>query len=166
MKHYFLLSISFLILCCSCGEATKKTYRINQIDLTVEGPLFDGPNTLQATHVIDLNAIEPNLKADQIEAVKLIKANISTQDSIGFNNIRNFVLQLTSSDAKMEKVAVLNPVEKNLKEVTLNPSAESELLDNFQQKEIILILDADIEGDSENNLTYQGNFEFEITYKK
>ena len=81
MKYYFLLSISFLILCCSCGEATKKTYRINQIDLTVEGPLFDGPNTLQATHVIDLNAIEPNLKADQIEAVKLIKANISTHNN-------------------------------------------------------------------------------------
>lgn len=162
------LIILFLALIClgACKEGTKKTYKINQIDLTVEGPLFDGPNTLQATHIIDLNSIESGLTGNQIEAVRLVKADISTQDSIGFNNIRNFVLQLTSADAKMEKVAVLNPVEKNQKTVALNPSAESELLDNFQQKEIMLILDADIEGDSENNLTYQGNFEFEITYKK
>ena len=46
------------------------------------------------------------------------------------------------------------------------PAAEADLTDNFKQKEMIIILDADLEGDRDDNLTYTGNFEFEITYKK
>jgi hypothetical protein len=48
----------------------------------------------------------------------------------------------------------------------LTPAAEAELTDNFKQKELIIILDADLEGDRDESLTYSGNFEFEITYKK
>jgi hypothetical protein len=163
-KIYSLLLFAILFSACQQGE--KKMYVIKNIDLIAEGPLFDGPNTMQAKHIIDLNQIESGLDASKLEAVKLVRAEVSTKDSSGFDLIRNFVLQLTSSDAKMEKVAVLNPVEKGNKKVNLNPASEGELLDNFQQKEIILILDADLIGDKDENLTYQGDFEFEITYKK
>ncbi len=150
----------------SCSEATKKNYSLENIELTAEGPLFDGPNTMQANHVIDLSKIEPGLSAEHIESVTLKKATVSTSDSIAFNNVRNFVLQFTSADAKMQKAGVLNPVPKSTPTVELLPAAEAELTDNFKQKEIIIILDADLEGDRDDNLTYTGNFEFEITYKK
>jgi hypothetical protein len=165
MKKIFYLLVSALLF-SACQQGEKKIYVIKNVDLIAEGPLFDGPNTLQAKHVIDLNQIETGLDASKLEAVKLVKAEVSTQDSTGFDLIRNFVLQLTSSDAKMEKVAVLNPVEKGNKKVNLNPASEGELLDNFQQKEIIIILDADLIGDKDENLMYRGDFEFEITYKK
>jgi hypothetical protein len=76
------------------------------------------------------------------------------------------VLQFTSADAKMQKAGVLNPVPQNMSPVELTPSAEADLTDNFKQKELIIILDADLEGDRDESLTYTGNFEFEITYKK
>jgi hypothetical protein len=75
-------------------------------------------------------------------------------------------LQFTSADAKMQKAAVLNPVPKNISLIDLMPSTEAELTENFKQQEIIIILDADLEGDRDESLTYTGNFEFEITYKK
>ncbi|MFM7233049.1 MAG: hypothetical protein ACKO7B_05715 [Flavobacteriales bacterium] len=165
MKKICYLFLALLSL-ASCSEGIKKSYTIDGIELTAEGPLFDGPNTLQATHTIDLNKIENGLKAEQIESVKLMKASVSTNDSSAFNSVRNFVLQFTSSDAKMQKAGVLNPVPKNTPTVDLTPSAEAEMTDNFKQKEIILILDADLEGDRDDNLTYTGDFEFEITYKK
>jgi len=87
-------------------------------------------------------------------------------DSVAFNNIRNFVFQVTSADAKMQKAGVLNPVPKNTPLVIISPAAEADLKENFMQKEIVLILDADLEGDLDENLSYTGNFEFEITYKK
>jgi hypothetical protein len=155
-----------LILFCACGTESKKTYFIKDAILTADGPLFDGPNTLQTNHIIDLSSLEPGLSPDQITGVKITKATISTDDSVGFDQIRNFVLQLTAADAKMEKIAVLNPVQKGLKTVDLSVSSEGELKDNFTQKEIILILDADLIGDKEDNLSYKGSFEFEITYKK
>jgi hypothetical protein len=159
----FLLLVMVL---ASCKETIHKNYLISDLTITAEGPLFDGPNTMQATHTIDLGAIEAGLSAEQIESVKLKKAEISTTDSIAINNIRNFVLQFTSADAKMQKAGVLNPVPKDSPLVQILPAAEAELKDNFKQKEIIIILDADLEGDLDANLTYTGNFEFEITYKK
>jgi hypothetical protein len=165
MKKLLILSILFSIF-FSCGTETKKSYLIKDVILTAEGPLFDGPNTLQANHIIDLNAIESGLNAEQISGVRITKASIATEDSTGFDKVRNFVLQLTAADAKMERIAVLNPVQKGIKQAELNVSAESDLKDNFSQKEITLILDADLIGDMESNLTYTGSFEFEITYKK
>jgi hypothetical protein len=161
----FILFIALALL-ASCSEGVKKNYIIENIELTAEGPLFDGPNTMQATHGIDLNRILDGLKAEQIESVKLTKASVSTTDSMAFNSIRNFVLQFTSADAKMQKAGVLNPVPQNTSTVELTPAAEADLTDNFKQKEMIIILDADLEGDRDENLTYSGNFEFEITYKK
>jgi hypothetical protein len=161
----FILFIALALL-ASCSEGVKKKYIIENIELTAEGPLFDGPNTMQATHGIDLDRILDGLKAEQIESVKLTKASVSTTDSVAFNSIRNFVLQFTSADAKMQKAGVLNPVPQNTSTVELTPAAEADLTDNFKQKEMIIILDADLEGDRDDNLTYTGNFEFEITYKK
>ena len=155
-----------LFVLSSCQEDLKKVYVMKDIQLMAEGPLFDGPNTLQANYTIDLNQIEEGLDLAKIKSVKLKKAEVSTEDSLGFDNVRNFVLQLTSSDAQMEKIAVLNPVEKGAQKVNLSASEECDLLDNFQQREIIIILDADIVGDMESNLSYKGNFEFEITYNK
>ncbi len=165
MKKLTILSIVFFIF-FSCANESKKSYLIKDVILTAEGPLFDGPNTLQANHLIDLNAIENGLNAEQISGVSITKASITTENSTGFDKVRNFVLQLTSADAKMERIAVLNPVQKGIKKAELNVSSVGELKDNFSQKEITLILDADLIGDMENNLTYTGSFEFEITYKK
>ena len=161
----FILIIALAML-ASCSEGVKKNYVIENIELSAEGPLFDGPNTMQAIHSIDLNSILDGLKAEQIESVKLTKASVSTWDSVAFNSIRNFVLQFTSADAKMQKAGVLNPVPKNTASGELTPAAEADLTDNFKQKEMIIILDADLEGDRDDNLTYTGNFEFEITYKQ
>jgi hypothetical protein len=165
MKNIFLLFLAVAIF-ASCSEGITKNYTIDNIDVTVEGPLFDGPNTMQATHSIDLSTIEAGLLPEHIQSVKLTKASVTTADSAAFNGVRNFVLQFTSADAKMQKAGVLNPVPQNTSPVELTPAAEAELTDNFKQKELIIILDADLEGDRDESLTYTGNFEFEITYKK
>jgi len=162
-----LLSIALVIAALSsCKDASKKTYSIQDVAIMAEGPLFDGPNTMQAMHTINLNDIEGGLLPEHIKSVKLTKAEVSTDDSVAFNNIRNFVLQFTAADAQMQKAGVLNPVPKNTASVQISPAAEAELKDNFQQSKMYIVLDADLEGDRDENLIYTGNFEFEITYKK
>ena len=80
MKKIFYLFMALIAL-ASCSEGTKKHYAIVDMELTAEGPLFDGPNTLQATHTIDLSTIENGLTAENVKSVKLTKASISTSDS-------------------------------------------------------------------------------------
>lgn len=126
--HEKLLFIALaIVLLISCKDASKKTYSLNDVAITAEGPLFDGPNTMQATHAINLNDIVGGLLLEQIESVKLTKAELITEDSIAFNNIRNFVLQFTAADAPMQKAGVLNPVPKNSSTIQISPAAEAEL---------------------------------------
>lgn len=162
LRWIFFLAVVAL---ASCSEGVKNKYTAENVELFAEGPLFSGPNTLQANHTINLEAVAPGLTADRIESVKLTKAQITTSNGT-FDNVKNLVLQVASSTAAMQKAGVLNPVPKGQNSADLTPAAEADMKENFGEKEIFLILDADLENDLDSNLMYLGNFEFEITYKK
>lgn len=163
---YIGIAFSLLLFLSSCNEEVKKTYTISGVSLVAEGPLFDGPNTMQGAHVIDLSSIDPQLTPDKVAQVRLTSARIQTADSVGFDRIRNMVFQITSATAGMQKAASLNPIPKGTKSVALLPADEQEISDLFKQSDIVLILDADLEGDLDGNLEYSGDFEFEVTYKQ
>jgi hypothetical protein len=165
MKLRWIFFLAVVVL-ASCSEGVKSKYTIDNVELFAEGPLFSGPNTLQATHAIKLDAVAPGLTADRIESVKLTKAQIGASNGGTFDNVKNLVLQVASTTAAMQKAGVLNPVPKGTSVADLTPAAEAEMKDNFSESEIFLILDADLENDLDSNLMYMGNFEFEITYKK
>lgn len=158
--------ILLVLLITSCGTEVRKNYTINNINLKAEGPLFDGPNTLQASHVVDLTSIDPELKSDRIKSVRLIKASVTTTDSIGFDRIRSLVFQITSANEGLQQLAVLNPVPDGINTADLNPSTEADVKKLFGQNELTFVLDTDLEGDQDENLEYSGNFEFEIVYKQ
>lgn len=158
--------ILLVLLITSCGTEVRKNYTINNINLKAEGPLFDGPNTLQASHVVDLTSIDPELKSDRIKSVRLIKASVTTTDSIGFDRIRSLVFQITSANEGLQQLAVLNPVPDGINTADLNPSTEADVRKLFGQNELTFVLDADLEGDQDENMEYSGNFEFEIVYKQ
>lgn len=158
--------ILLVLLITSCGTEVRKNYTINNINLKAEGPLFDGPNTLQASHVFDLTSIDPELKSDRIKSVRLIKASVTTTDSIGFDRIRSLVFQITSANEGLQQLAVLNPVPDGINTADLNPSTEADVKKLFGQNELTFVLDADLEGDQDENMEYSGNFEFEIVYKQ
>jgi len=159
-----VFSLIILTLFTSCKERVTKKFLISDIPMVAEAPLFDGPNTLQAQFLFDPKTIDPALSYDDIEHVTISRAEITASDSSGFDQIRNMVLQFTSANAAMQKAGVLNPVPKGVRNISINPSAETELTEHFKQSEITIVLDADLEGDREEALTMSGSFEFEIKY--
>lgn len=165
MKNYLLLLAASAMLFASCGKEEKKTYIIPATLFVAEGPLFDGPNTLQANHVLQLQQIDPAIVADHVKHVRLVKAHFSTTDSVGFDNMRNLVLQLTAANAKMQEVGLLNPVPKGATSVDLQASSEADVHELFRQNEMTMVLDADLVGDREENYELTGELEFEVTYK-
>lgn len=165
MKNYLLLFAASAILLASCGKEEKKTYIVPATIFVAEGPLFDGPNTLQAQHVLQLQQVDPAIVADHVKHVRLVKARFTTADSLGFDNVRSLGLQLTAANAKMQQVGSLNPLPKGVSVVDLQPAAEADVVELFRQNEITLVLDADLVGDREENYELTGELEFEVTYK-
>lgn len=164
MLRPVLCVIMAMILLTACKEKATQKFILSDIAFTAEPPLYDGPNTLQAQFRFDPKTMNYEMKQEEIQRVVLTQATLTTSDSAGFDMVRNFVLQFATTDAAMEKAAVLNPVPKGVNSIQLIPSAEADLSEHFKQSEITLVLDADLEGDREEVLTYHGTLEFDITY--
>ncbi|MFM7104751.1 MAG: hypothetical protein ACKOW8_04455, partial [Flavobacteriales bacterium] len=131
-----LLILGIALFMVSCSERITKKIEINNLMVSAEGPLFEGPNTLQATHVIDWEKIEGGIVPEQIESVKITKADISSEsDTIMFDGIRNMVLQITGSKAQMQKLGVVNPLPSGVNKVQITPSADADLAENFKHPE-------------------------------
>ena len=85
MKILFQI-IALSVILASCGSNQTITYTLKDVAFTAEGPLFEGPNTMQYELA---NAINDTLKKagftkDQLEKVQLKSASFSTTDSVGF----------------------------------------------------------------------------------
>jgi hypothetical protein len=93
-----LLAISALF--ASCGSDQTLTYTLKDVAFTAEGPLFEGPNTMQYELT---NALSDSLKSagftiEQLEKVQLKSASFSTNDSLGFGAFNSIALQLAAEN--------------------------------------------------------------------
>jgi hypothetical protein len=164
-KSLFILASALALFMASCGTVTTKTYTIDDVTMVAEGPLFDGSNTLQATVPIDLKKLESWATAENVDKVTVKSITLTTTDSIGFDRIRSVIFQVTADGAQMQQAAVLNPVPTGVSNINLNPALDADLKDLFKQSALILVADADLNGDMDGNLEYKAKIEFEVSLK-
>ena len=161
-RNLSLLLFSLFLFLAACNiENEIKVYRIENIDFTLEGPLFEGANSGQYEHVVDLNQLFDNAQSSgNIKEAKLISCQIVSSDSSDFRNISSFVLQLTAEKADMIEIAVLNPVSGG--KVANLKSSEKDIGVFFNQNKFILLIDASLKKDQEENLKFKANLVFEV----
>jgi len=169
MKFKLLFSVFALsLIIASCGGNKTKTLSLTDIPFEYQGPLFEGSNPAQYVVAVDLKSIfkEEFKEGMSADRVVLKKAEITSNDSSGFDGINALVMSLAGDNAelKMQELAVINPIPAGAKVAILNPSSEAEATDFFSEKQFYLVLDASLAKDMEKNLKLSGNFEFEIRY--
>lgn len=161
-----LLAISTFF--ASCGTDQTLTYTLKDVPFSAEGPLFEGPNTMQ----FELNqSIEDTLKkagftAEQLDKVQLKSVSFESLDSVGFGAFNSLAFQLAAENTPMVSAAILNPIPANTKQAELAVSEEAELTDFFKQKKIFLVTDANLTKDQEESAQFKANIVFEITVSK
>lgn len=169
------LSIAAFVACvmifnsCSSNEKNQ-TVTLNNIEFTLEGPLYSGSNPAQYTYQVDLKSLlgDQFVEGGKISAASLKSAKISSTDSAAnFDIINSFVLSLASDnkDVKMQELALLNPVPASSKTVELKPSAEAKADGFFAEKQFYIVLDADLKEDIEANMTFKVDLVFDVNYK-
>lgn len=161
-----LLAISALF--ASCGSDQTVTYSLKDVAFTAEGPLFEGPNTMQYELT---NSLSDSLKAagftiEQLEKVQLKSASFSTSDSLGFGAFNSIALQLAAENTPMVSAAIINPIPAGAKNTDLTISKEAELTDFFKQPKIYLVTDANLTKDQEETANFKANIVFEVTVSK
>lgn len=169
MKYTIFILICTLI--ASCGTQYTEKFTVQGIELTAEGPYFEGPNSFNG--IIDHAFVEflqqKNYTKQQLLNVELIDAQIYTEktDSNKFKNIMDVTLQLVSDSSDMQKVAYLNPLDQNNSFERLKTASEQEdLSELFKQSKIYVVMDANLQKDIEYTLKFKTDLTFNLTFKK
>ena len=81
---------ALLIWGCS-GSGTVHEYSVNDLNITLEGPLFEGPNQGQYSLEIDLKSILGDAYEEGmlISDARLTSATVAPGDSLGFAMVRS-----------------------------------------------------------------------------
>ena len=148
----------------SCGKQTENVIELKNITLSAEGPYFEGPNTFQSAvkDVLKNNNINP----EKVENVLLTSATIFLPDSIEDGVIQDLSLQMVSNNSDMKKVAFINPLPSNQKEIALTIATEQDGLNKiFGSDDFIMLLDANLKKDMETSLNFKANLTFKILTK-
>jgi hypothetical protein len=156
MRQYpsYLLPAALLVVlglgsCSNPGESHN--YSVENVEIILAGPLFEGPNSGQMALEIDLaTAIGDSYSPDtKITGAHLLKAEVVAGDSSGFDALRSLVLSFASdnADVPMQEAASLNPVPEGVDRAGLVVAPEAELGSLVAEGKLYVILDADLAAD-------------------
>ena len=135
-----------LITSCS-GPGEVHEYSVTDLEFSLEGPLFAGPNSGQTKISIDLADALGNDYAEgmRIRDARMKSATVLPNDSLGFAQINAFVVSFASDneDISMQEAAVKNPLEEGAGQVSLDVAPEDELGEIMEGGNVYVVLDAD-----------------------
>lgn len=171
MRHFYKLIGIFLMitLTSACTKLETSTFKIENIALKAEGPLFEGPNTAQGeiNKQLEGYAKSLNITVENIESAKLKSVTIKTIDSGNFDLFSSIKIQLVSEKTDMMDIGVINPIPAGSKEVKLSIAGElSDLIELLKQEKITIVADAGLTKDIDMNINWNCDLEFEINYTK
>lgn len=170
LKTLGALAVTALLATSCSGPGEMHEYSVNDLEFSLEGPLFAGPNGGQAEITIDLEDVLGDAfeEGARISDARLKEAVVVANDSLGFSNVNAFVVSFASDneDVAMQEAAVLNPVDQALTEVALNVAPEAELGEIMADGKVYVVLDADLAEDYwDGNRDFKLNFTLELTIK-
>lgn len=158
------------ILVVSYSPGQKHNYSVSNLDISLSGPLFSGPNTGQAEIVLDLEeALGENYSESMsVDEAYLKSATVVSNDGLGFSNINAFVLSFASYNEAvlMQEAAVKNPIDQGSESIILDISEDAELGEIMDERTVIVVLDADLLEDYwDGDRNFKLNLELELTIK-
>jgi len=170
LKSIGIAAISVLMITSCSGPGEMHEYTVNDLEFSLEGPLFAGPNSGQAEIAVDLTEVlgDAYVEGMRISDARLTSATVAPNDSLGFANINAFVVSFASDneDISMQEAAVKNPLEDGAAEASLNVAPEAELGEIMEEGKVYVVLDADLVDDYwDGNREFKLNFTLELTIK-
>lgn len=165
-RTLLLASVVALVGLTACGKKETLRFESGPVELTAEGPLFEGSNTAQGTWRPDLEAFLKTQGAtlDQLREARVLEAVLATADSIGFQGIRSASLMFASDAQDMQQVAVLNPFPQDQDRAVLTVANEQKgLAGHLKQQTLTVVADLDLGTDSDEDRHVIGSFTLELT---
>lgn len=150
----------------SCTPSSTTEFETTMA-FTLEGPLFEGPNSGQSsiaeayTEWLSANG----LTKDDVKQVALREVTLVGTDPVEPGFVTDAGLTFAGGDLEMTQVAVLNPVPASAEGAQLKTSEEANIAPFFGLNDFIVLLDLGLASDWDDNLNATVKMKFEVTYK-
>ena len=170
LKSIGIAAISVLMITSCSGPGEMHEYTVDDLEFSLEGPLFAGPNSGQAEIAVDLTEVlgDAYVEGMRISDARLKSATVVPNDSLGFDQVNAFIVSFASDneDVSMQEAAVKNPLEEDAAEASLDVAVEAELGEIMEEGKVYVVLDADLAEDYwDGNRDFKLNFTLELTIK-
>lgn len=168
-KHILSLAISALVVimmtACS-GNVTTVVVETPALELTAEGPLFEGANSSTATWEFDVNQLLGDVQG-KVSKAKVAAVEITLIDSEELPALEKMVFELTSSNTSMTRVGLHEGVFTVGQAVSLNIADKQEnLASAFNDGRITFVGDFDLlEEEFWGNVQFVVKVTFELGIK-
>lgn len=145
LSPILLITVFLLVVGCS-GPGEIHEWKPESIEFSLEGPLFEGPNTGQVLLPLDFSEFLGDDSEKKISAARLMSAQVHAGDSLGFQQVRSFVLSFASDneDVAMQEAAFKNPLPSEVSSVALDVAATADLGELFAEDRVYVVLDVDL----------------------
>lgn len=153
LKRIGIYSVALAMLCFvgACGSTTKETVNIS-LELSGDGPFFQGPNSLMADYEVKLTELVEgkDLSSSEIKSANLLEAKVdlAPNDELSLTDFESASLQMVSENQGMSSVAVLNPISGEGTEMALQTSAEADLAPYLNDGKFTTVLDLGFKNDA------------------
>ncbi len=170
LKTAGIIAVSVLMATSCSGPGEVHEYAVNDLEFSLEGPLFAGPNGAQTEILVDLAEVlgEAYEEGMRISDARIKTATVVPNDSMGFFQVNAFVVAFASDneEVSMQEAAVKNPLDEGAAEAILDVAPEAELGEIMEDGKVYVILDADLSEDYwDGNRDFKLNFTLELTIK-
>lgn len=170
LKTVGIIAVSAFVMASCSGPGEVHEYAVSDLEFSLEGPLFAGPNGGQAQITIDIaealgDAYEDGMR---ISDARVKSATVHPNDSMGFAQVNSFVMAFASDneDVGMQEAAVKNPVDEGAEVAVLDVAPEAELGELMAEGKVYVVLDVDLAEDYwEGSRDFTLNFTLELTIK-
>jgi hypothetical protein len=164
----FIGGLLWIFWMTSCSQLQTHEFSIANIEITADGPLYEGINTATGEYKVDITTFLDSIssKIQNLHRAKLVSARLSLVDSLNFNIVGDVTLLLAGENTEMKSLAFLNPIPEDLKEIQLSLAEEQpKVVNYFKESQITFVVDADILQDTMIDLRMLGTFIFELQTK-
>jgi hypothetical protein len=166
VKNLFLTLLGTVLL--SCSQLQKHNFTVENVEITAEGPLFEGINTATGEYKVDISTFLDSTgnEMQDLHKARLVSAHLSLIDSLTFNMVGDVSLLLAGENTEMKSLAFLNPIPEDQKEIQLTLAEEqTKVVDYFKESQFTFVVDANILQDTMMDLRMVGTFIFELQTK-
>jgi hypothetical protein len=171
-KYLLILSLGlFMATLASCSTETENhTVNSPELQLTAEGPLFEGANTATASWEFDLAELLGRTQEGEVnvKSARLTQLEIILEEGDNLPGIQNMVFEMTSKNTPMTRLALYEGRIEPGQAISPNVASQQEKLSTaFQDGKITFVGDFDLlEEEYWDDIQFRLRATFEIEIKK